>query len=203
MKLFGKSNVDYIVVGLGNPGVKYSETRHNVGFMSIDYIKEKTIEKEKIKHDALCIMTQLFDKKILLMKPQTFMNNSGMAVRSAADYYNVPAERIIVIFDDISLNPGQIRIKRNGSAGGHNGIKSIIEHIGTSDFPRIKIGVGAKPHPDYDLADWVLSKFPPQDAKKINMVLPWVSDAVNNIVNGKINDAMNNYNSKSVDGSDK
>ncbi len=201
MGFFNKSNIDYIVVGLGNPGTKYAETRHNAGFISIDYIKEKTSDREKIKHDALCVITQLFGKKLLLMKPQTFMNNSGLAVSNAAEYYNVPAENIIVIFDDISLNPGQIRIKRSGSAGGHNGIKSIIEYLETSEFPRIKIGVGAKPHPDYDLADWVLSKFPDGDKKKIYSILPWVADAVESIVNGKINDAMNKYNSKSVDNS--
>ena len=133
------------------------------------------------------------------MKPQTFMNDSGRAVRSAVDYYKVPVENVIVIFDDISLNPGQMRIKRNGSAGGHNGIKSIIEYLSSSDFPRIKVGVGAKPHSDYDLADWVLSKFTPADRKKIDEILPNVADAVELIVNGKINDSMNKYNSKSAD----
>lgn len=198
MSFFSKSSIDYIIVGLGNPGPKYAETRHNAGFISIDYIKGKTAEREKIKHDALCIQTKILDKKVLLMKPQTFMNDSGRAVFSATDYYKVPSENVIVIFDDISLNPGQMRIRRNGSAGGHNGIKSIIEYLGTSDFPRIKIGVGAKPNPEYDLADWVLSKFPSSDMKKIETLLPGVWDAVELIVNGKINDAMNKYNSKSV-----
>ena len=198
MSFFNKSTIDYIIVGLGNPGPKYSETRHNAGFMAIDYIAKQTSDKEKLKHDALCIQTNFSSKKVLLMKPQTFMNDSGRAVRSAADYYKVPADKIIVIFDDISLNPGQIRIRRNGSAGGHNGIKSIIEYLGTSDFPRIKVGVGAKPHADYDLADWVLSKFPPNDMKKIQSVLTFVSEAAELMVNDKITDAMNNYNSKSV-----
>ncbi len=198
MGIFSKSTVDYIVVGLGNPGSKYSETRHNAGFISIDYIIGKTSEKEKIKHDALCIQTRFENKKILFMKPQTFMNDSGRAVSSAVKYYNVPAENVIVIFDDISLEPGQMRIRRNGSAGGHNGIKSIIEYLGSSNFPRIKVGVGAKPHADYDLADWVLSKFPSSERIKIDLLLPYVEDAVRLIINGKINDAMNKYNSKAV-----
>lgn len=199
MSLFNKSNIDYIIVGLGNPGSKYSETRHNAGFMAIDYIVRQINDKEKIKHNALCIQTNLFNKKILLMKPQTFMNDSGRAVKEASDYYKVSADKIIVIFDDISLNPGQIRIRRNGSAGGHNGIKSIIEYLGTSDFPRIKVGVGAKPHPDYDLADWVLSKFPPYDMKKIQSVFSIISESAELIVNDKITEAMNKFNSKSVE----
>ncbi len=194
-----KNTIDYIVVGLGNPGTKYSETRHNAGFISIDYIRNQTHDQEKIKHNALCTQTKIYNKKILLIKPQTFMNDSGRAVFSAANYYKVPAEKIIVIFDDISLNPGQMRIRRNGSAGGHNGIKSIIEYLGTSDFPRIKIGVGAKPHSDYDLAEWVLSKFSTMEMKKIDSLLPSVSDALDLIVNDKINDAMNKYNSKATD----
>ncbi len=202
MGIFSKSTIDYIVVGLGNPGAKYAETRHNAGFISIDYIINKTNEKEKIKHDSLCVQTRFDGKKILFMKPQTFMNDSGRAVYSAAKYYNVPAENIIVVFDDISLEPGQMRIRRNGSAGGHNGIKSIIEYLNSSDFPRIKVGVGAKPHADYDLADWVLSKFPASDQKKIDSLLPWVEDAVKLIVNDKINDAMNKYNSKTAGLSD-
>ena len=196
MSIFFKSTVDYIVVGLGNPGPKYSDTRHNVGFMSIDYIKGKFFEKEKIKHDALCTQTKISDKKVLLMKPQTFMNDSGRSVRSAVDYYKVPIQNVIIIFDDISLAPGQLRIRRNGSAGGHNGIKSIIEHLGSSEFPRIKVGVGNKPHPEYDLADWVLSKFPQSDRKKIDSVFPFIYDAVELILNDKINDAMNKFNGK-------
>ncbi len=196
MLFFGKNSVDYIVVGLGNPGSKYSETRHNAGFISIDYFINKYKLKEKIKFDSLFCVENIFGKKVLFLKPQTFMNDSGRAVYSAAKYYGVPVENIIVIFDDISLNPGQIRIRRNGSAGGHNGIKSIIEYLQSSDFPRIKIGVGAKPHIDYDLADWVLSKFPSSDRKKIDSLLPWIEECVDMIVNGKISDAMNKYNSK-------
>ncbi|MBO7254370.1 MAG: aminoacyl-tRNA hydrolase [Clostridia bacterium] len=199
MLFFGKNSVDYIVVGLGNPGAKYSETRHNAGFISIDYFINKYKLKEKIKFDSLFCVENVFGKKVLFLKPQTFMNDSGRAVYSAAKYYGVPAENIIVIFDDISLNPGQLRIRRNGSAGGHNGIKSIIEYLQSSDFPRIKIGVGAKPHIDYDLADWVLSKFPSSDRKKIDSLLPWIEDCVDMIVNGKISDAMNKYNSKNVE----
>jgi len=199
MLFFGKNSVDYIVVGLGNPGTKYAETRHNAGFISIDHFINKYKLKEKIKFDSLFCVENVFGKKVLFLKPQTFMNDSGRAVYSAAKYYGVPVENIIVIFDDISLNPGQLRIRRNGSAGGHNGIKSIIEYLQSSDFPRIKIGVGAKPHPDYDLADWVLSKFPSSDRKKIDSLLPWVEDCVDMIINGKISDAMNKYNSKTAE----
>lgn len=199
MGLFKKSTVDYIIVGLGNPGDKYSGTRHNVGFMAVDYIINNSKEKAKIKHEALCTKMDFSDKKVMFIKPQTFMNESGRAVSSAAKYYNVPAERIIVIFDDISLNPGMIRIRRNGSAGGHNGIKSIIEYLNSSDFPRIKIGVGSKPHPDYDLASWVLSRFPENEKKKIDSVMPFVSDACELLINEKINDAMNKYNSKTLE----
>lgn len=200
MGLFSKSTIDYIIVGLGNPGEKYADTRHNVGFNSVDYITKDSREKYKIKHDSLCIKSDMCGKKVLFLKPQTFMNDSGRAVSSAAKYYNVPASNIIVIFDDISLEPGHLRIKRNGSAGGHNGIKSVIEYLGSSDFPRIKIGVGAKPHPDYDLASWVLSRFPQSDRKKLDLIMPWISDAVELLVCDKIGEAMNKYNSKSVDG---
>ncbi len=199
MLFFGKGPVDFIVVGLGNPGSKYAETRHNVGFISIDHFINKYKSREKIKFDSLSFIETVSGKKVLFLKPQTFMNDSGRAVYSAAKYYGVPAENIVVIFDDICLNPGQLRIRRNGSAGGHNGIKSIIEYLQSSEFPRIKIGVGAKPHPDYDLANWVLSKFPSADRKKIDALLPWVEECVDLIINGKIDDAMNKYNSKTVD----
>lgn len=196
MGLFTKNTVDYIVAGLGNPGEKYSETRHNVGFMLLDYILKNTNEKLRIKHDSLCARITFAGKKLLIMKPQTFMNDSGRAISNAADYYKVPPERIVVVFDDISLEPGQMRIRRNGSAGGHNGIKSIIEYLGSAEFPRIKIGVGAKPHPDYDLADWVLSKIPHSERDKIEKLFPDISDALSLIANDRINDAMNKYNSK-------
>ena len=196
---FSKPSIDYIVVGLGNPGPKYEDTRHNVGFISIDHILKKVSAKEKIKHESLCSVVSMENKKVLLLKPQTFMNDSGRAVYSAAKYYNVPVENIIVIFDDICLSPGQLRIKRDGSAGGHNGIKSIIEYLQSNNFPRIKVGVGEKPHPDYNLADWVLSRFPQADRTKIDQLLPWVEDSVGLIIQGKISDAMNKYNSKRVE----
>ncbi len=196
MGLFTRNTVDYIVAGLGNPGEKYSETRHNVGFMLLDYILKNANEKPKIKHDSLCARVTFSEKKLLIMKPQTFMNDSGRAIYSAANYYKVPPEKIIVIFDDISLEPGQMRIRRNGSAGGHNGIKSIIEYLNSTEFPRIKIGVGAKPHPDYDLADWVLSKIPPSEKEKIEKLFPDISEAISLILSDKINDAMNKFNSK-------
>ena len=153
----------YIIVGLGNPTSKYDKTRHNVGFDTIDALADKySINVNNAKHKALCGQGIIDGEKVLLMKPQTFMNLSGEAVKQAAAFYKVPAENIIVIFDDVSLDVGKMRIRLKGSAGGHNGIKSIIAHMGDS-FPRVKMGVGEKPHPEYDLADWVLSHFSKDD----------------------------------------
>ena len=149
-----QTSIDTIIVGLGNPGKKYEGTRHNAGFAALDHVAEKWgVRVTKAKFDALTGTGTAAGVKVLLMKPQTFMNLSGDAVRKAADFYKVPPERIIVLFDDISLAPGRLRIRKTGSAGGHNGIKSIIGNIG-QDFPRVKIGVGEKPRPEYDLADW-------------------------------------------------
>ena len=149
---------EFIIVGLGNPGKQYELTRHNAGFLFADLLADKNgVKINKIQFKAVTASLTLGGVKCLLMKPQTFMNNSGEAVRQAASFYKIPPERILVVFDDISLPCGRLRIRRKGSDGGHNGIKSIIYHLNSDAFPRVKLGVGEKPHPDYDLADWVLS----------------------------------------------
>ena len=155
------SGCDYIIVGLGNPGSKYWNTRHNVGYAALDALSEKLrVKVDRVKFQGLMCQTNYEGRKLLLLKPTTYMNLSGQSVAAAAKFYKVPPEHIIVLSDDISLDPGRLRIRKNGSAGGHNGLKSIISSLGSQEFPRIKIGVGAKPHPEYDLADWVLSTFP-------------------------------------------
>ena len=192
----GSSTYDYLIVGLGNPGAKYETTRHNAGFLCIENMEnELGFKAKKLKFHALIGDTKINNKKILVMKPQTMMNNSGTAVKECATFYKIPAERIIVIFDDISLEPGKLRIKRKGSAGGHNGIKSIIAHLGTEEFPRIKLGVGKKPHPDYDLADWVLSSFPKKDIPLMRSAMDDALGALELMVKDDIEGAMSRYNS--------
>ena len=165
--LFKKSGgVSWLIVFLGNPGPRYEFTRHNAGFMAAEAMaKEKNLSINKLRFKALTAPCVIGDQSVLLMKPQTFMNLSGEAVRQAADFYKIAPEHIIVVSDEISLPIGKLRIRTKGSAGGHNGLKNIIAQLGTQDFPRIRIGVGAPPHPDYDMADWVLSSFKNQDAE--------------------------------------
>ena len=166
--LFKSSGCDWMIVGLGNPGKEYEKTRHNVGFRVTDLVAAELKTKiDRLKFRALTRMVTYNGMKVLLVQPQTYMNVSGAAVSALATYYKVQPERILVVFDDISLPVGRIRIRKDGSAGGHNGIKSIIQSLGTDKFPRVKVGVGAKPHPDYDLADWVLSKFSAQEEKDL------------------------------------
>lgn len=173
--LFRRAACDYLIAGLGNPGVQYEKTRHNVGFRAINVLAaEAGARIDRAKFQALTCLCDVGGLRALLMKPQTFMNNSGIAIRQAADYYKLPPERILVLFDDIDLDVGRLRIRRGGSAGGHNGVKSIIACLGSQAFPRIKIGVGAKPHPDYDLADWVLSRF---SARELDLLDPAVNRA--------------------------
>ena len=187
-KNFLKETFDFIVVGLGNPGGKYENTRHNVGFRAIDYLcKEYMVSSEKKKFDAICTKVLMNGKNILLLKPQTFMNNSGLSVAKAADFYKMTPESIIVIFDDISLDPGRLRVKRKGSAGGHNGVKSIIQFLSSEDFPRIKIGVGK----NWVLANWVLSKFSDVEDKLIEEAISKVNDTLKFIFDGQIDKAMN------------
>ena len=190
------SKYDYIIVGLGNPGAKYEMTRHNAGFLAIDLLAiEEGFDVKRLKHHSLVAETTISGKKCLVMKPQTMMNNSGEAVGEASKFYKIPPERIIVLYDDISLDVGKTRIRRKGSAGGHNGIKSIIAHLGSEDFPRVKIGVGKKPNPEYDLVSWVLGRFPKELEGDLKSALENTVNAVRLLVNDNIDEAMNRYNS--------
>lgn len=192
---FGKSNVEYLIIGLGNPDSKYALTRHNVGFMTADKLGERCGCKfEKKKFDAIFGKCTVAGKSCLLVKPMTYMNNSGRAVRDLAAFYKVPMERIIVVSDDISLPVGKLRIRRSGSAGGHNGLKDIIALIGGENFARVKVGIGDKPNPGYDLADWVLSKFTADEMAPLNDALCKACDALEEIVAGNIDRAMNRFN---------
>ena len=188
--------VTHILVGLGNPGDKYTFTRHNTGFLCLDYIAQKlSVKPDRVKFKSLSCECMLGTKRTHLLKPQTFMNNSGEAVKEAAHFYKIPPENITVIFDDISLDVGRMRIRAKGSHGGHNGIKSIVEHLSSDAFPRIKVGIGAKPHPEMDLADWVLSKFTDSEQKTLFELFDNVYNAATLIGDGKIPEAMNKYNS--------
>ncbi len=187
--------VTYMVAGLGNPGDKYLKTRHNAGFMALDVIGEKhNFKINKLKFKSLCGEAVIGGVRVLFLKPQTFMNNSGEAVKEAASFYKIPPENIIVVFDDISLDPGKIRIRKKGSDGGHNGIKSIIYYLGSDKFPRIKIGVGAKPHPEYDLADWVLGEIPSELRETFTGALISASEALELVLKGDADSAMAKFN---------
>ncbi len=187
--------VEYIIVGLGNPGIQYQDTRHNTGFMAVDTIAQKySADIKRIKYKSLCGECIIGGKKCLLMKPSTYMNNSGEAVVEAMNFYKLPVENVIVIYDDISLEPSRIRIRSKGTDGGHNGIKSIIYLTGKDTFPRIKIGVGKKPHPDYNLADWVLSSYKSDEIPLIKEACEKAALSVELMVTGKINEAMNKFN---------
>ena len=185
--------VSYIIAGLGNPGAQYARTRHNVGFVAIDYIAEKLgVRIDRAKFHALVAEAKIGNARVLLMKPETYMNNSGVAIGEAAAFYKIAPDHVIVLHDEISFEPGIIRIRRKGSAGGHNGLKSLIEAVG-DNFPRIKIGVGQKPSPDYDLADWVLGKMPKSDIEAFEARLDDIYDAVRLTVLGNIDEAMQKY----------
>ena len=195
-KEFNSSNYDFLIVGLGNPGAKYEMTRHNAGFLAMDlFAIEDGFEIKKLKHHALVGEVKIGEHRCLVMKPQTMMNNSGEAVGEAARFYKIPAENIIVVYDDVSLDVGHTRIRRKGSAGGHNGIKSIIAHLQSENFPRDKVGVGKKPNPEYDLASWVLGRFPKEQEPDLKSALENSTKAVRLIVSGEIDRAMNLYNS--------
>ena len=191
-----KGKIEYIIVGLGNFGIEYNETRHNAGFMAVDRLVQKNgFDISRVKFKSKTGETLINGKRCLVLKPTTYMNNSGEAVVEAMNFYKIPIENVIVIYDDISLEPGKLRIRRKGSDGGHNGIKSIIALTGSDEFPRIKIGVGKKPNPNYNLADWVLSKFSEEDKKSIEPALEKAVDSLGFIVVGNIDKAMNLYNS--------
>lgn len=185
---------EYIIVGLGNPGKDYEKTRHNTGFMAMDKLAEKCGAKiDRLKYKALTAQTNFCGHSVLLMKPQTFMNLSGEAVFAAMDFYKIPIEKVIVIFDDTTLEVGKMRIRKKGSAGGHNGLKSIIGLCGSDAFPRIKIGIGKKPD-GWDLADWVLGKYSEEDLKTLDGMYENACDAAKLIMDGKTDEAMNKFN---------
>lgn len=186
---------EYIVAGLGNPGKEYEQTRHNAGFLAIDFVAEKLGARiNRAKYNALCAEVKIGDKNVLLMKPQTYMNLSGTSICEAAAFYKIPTDRILVLCDDITQNPGKLRIRKSGSAGGHNGLKNIIEYGGSDQFPRIRIGVGAKPTPEYDLAAWVTGKMPAEDKKAIEDRFGDVEKAIPLILAGEFEKAMCLYN---------
>jgi len=189
------SGVEWLLVGLGNPGDKYDNTRHNVGFAAIDQLAEELrVPVQKLKYRALTQTVELGGAKVLLMKPITYMNLSGEAVGEAARFFKIPADHVLVLSDDVSLPVGKLRIRKGGSAGGHNGLKSIIQHLGTDQFPRVKIGVGEKPHPDYDMADWVLGKFTGEDLKAITQAIERAGKAAECYIQDGPDKAMNKFN---------
>lgn len=187
--------VEWLVVGLGNPGPKYEWTRHNMGFLVIDELAEReSIPVQRLKFKALTNTAVIGGKSVLLMKPTTYMNLSGEAVGQAARFYKIPPERVLVISDDVALPQGKLRVRRSGSAGGHNGLKNIIAHLGSDQFPRVKVGVGGKPHPDSDMADWVLSPFTGQDRKAMEEAIARAADAVTLLLDQGVDQAMAKFN---------
>ena len=190
-----KSSVSWMFVFLGNPGPKYDNTRHNAGFMVGDELAKKCgVSINRLKNKALTEKCRIAGEDVLLVKPQTFMNLSGEAVRPLADFYKVPPERILVVSDEVSLPIGKLRLRASGSAGGHNGLKNIIQHLGTDKFPRLRIGVGAPPHPDSDMADWVLATFRNQDAVDMDASAKRAAEALESCVKNGLDKTMTVYN---------
>lgn len=193
--MFGKKSENWLIVGLGNPGKQYEHTRHNAGFRAMDVLAEKLGCKiDKLKFQGLYAQVNYSGKKLYLLKPQTFMNLSGRSVVQLSAYFQIPPQRVIVLFDDISLEPGRLRVRADGSAGGHNGIKSIISELGSQEFPRVKIGVGAKAHAEQDLADWVLSGFSASEEQALGSALERAADAALCIIDRGIPETANRYN---------
>ena len=193
--MFGKKTDAWLIVGLGNPGREYDKTRHNCGFRAIDVLADKLgCKVDRLKFQGLYGQVNYGGSKLFLLKPQTYMNLSGRSVVQLSAYFNIPPQRIIVMFDDISLEPGRLRIRADGSAGGHNGIKSIISEVGSQSFPRVKIGVGAKAHPEQDLADWVLSTFSPAEEKALTSALERAADAALCIIDKGVPETANRFN---------
>lgn len=187
--------VSWLLVCLGNPGDKYENTRHNVGFMVADEVAERQKKPiQRLKFKALTNILTISGEKVLVMKPITYMNLSGEAVRQAADFYKIPPDHVLVVSDDTALPVGRLRIRVKGSAGGHNGLKNIIQHLGTDQFPRLRVGVGEKPHPDYDMADWVLGKFVGEDKKAIETAVKRAADAIECILAEGIDRGMGKFN---------
>lgn len=188
-------SVSWLLVCLGNPGDKYKDTRHNVGYLVADQVAQRqNAPIQRLKFKALTNVMTISGEKVLVMKPITYMNLSGEAVRQAVDFYKVPPEHVLVISDDTALAVGRLRIRTGGSAGGHNGLKSIIQHLGSDQFPRIRVGVGEKPHPDYDMADWVLGKFVGEDKKAIDASVKRAADAIECMIQDGPDRAMNQFN---------
>lgn len=193
--LFRKPACDWVIVGLGNPGENYVRTRHNAGFRALACLAAKLgVKIDRAKFRALTAQATWQGQKLLLVKPQTFMNNSGLAVMDAVNFYKLPPERVIVIFDDISLPVGRLRVRADGSAGGHNGIKSIIGCLNSQSFPRVKIGVGQKPHPEYDLADWVLSNFTKDEDAHIARAAEAAAEAALTVLTQGVTEAAAKFN---------
>ena len=187
--------VDFIVAGLGNPGSNYEYTRHNAGFLAVDKIREQErFEMKRLKFKSICGDAMIAGKRVLFLKPSTYMNKSGEAVRDAMQFYKIPPERTLILFDDTSLDIGRMRIRQKGSDGGQKGMQNIIYLTGKDDFPRVRIGIGKKPHPDMKLSDWVLSRFSKDDMKQLEPVLDNAAEAVRLIVAGDILEAMNRFN---------
>ena len=187
--------VEYLIVGLGNPDKKYENTRHNCGWLALDYIADKRgCKVNKIKYKSFVGECTIAGKRVMLMKPTTYMNNSGQAVTEAMRFYKLPPENVIVIFDDVSLDVGKMRIRQKGSDGGQKGMRSIIYLSGQDTFPRIKIGIGAKPDPRWELADWVLSRFSKDEMQTLETMFDNANEAVELMINGRIDRAMNLYN---------
>lgn len=185
----------WLIVGLGNPGKEYERSRHNCGFRALDRLAQAlNVKVDKLKFQGLYTQTTYNGIKLYLLKPQTYMNLSGKSVVQLSAFFKIPPQRIIVLFDDISLAPGRLRVRAEGSAGGHNGIKSIIQELGSQDFPRVKIGVGAKPNPDYDLADWVLGSFSALDEKAMAVSLENAGQAALAIIDKGVSEAANQFN---------
>lgn len=188
-------SIEYIIAGLGNPGREYENTRHNAGFIALTHLADKhRCKVNRVKFKSRTGECVIGGHRCLLMMPSTFMNLSGQAVTEAMRFYKIPPERTVILFDDVSLDVGKIRVRRKGSDGGQKGMQNIIYLSGSEDFPRVKIGIGSKPHPEYDLKDWVLSRFTPSDVKTMTPLLDDIADAVELIVRGEIDEAMNRYN---------
>ncbi|MDR0883837.1 MAG: aminoacyl-tRNA hydrolase [Oscillospiraceae bacterium] len=195
--LFHKNTaaIAWLIVGLGNPGKQYEATRHNAGFLCLDLLAARErVKVTRLKFHALTGEANIAGQRVLLMKPQTFMNNSGEAVGEAARFYKIPPERVLLLFDDISLPPSKLRIRRKGSAGSHNGVKSVIAHLGTEDFPRVKLGIGDRPDPRWDLADWVLTRMSVHEQKSLRTAADEALDAIDLILRGEIERAMGLHN---------
>ena len=195
--MFGMKSaaVDWLIVGLGNPGQKYANTRHNMGFLTVDLLAEQVgVKLNKVKFKSVYNILSFAGCKCLVMKPQTYMNLSGESVGEAARFYKVPADHVLVISDDVSLPVGKLRIRKSGSAGGHNGLKNIIQHLGTDAFPRIKVGVGMPDHPDHEMIDWVIGKPQGEEAKTLRAALDRAADAALSVIDEGPDRAMNRFN---------